>query len=305
VTQIVAAGNWNYAFVLADRRFTVHGELVDQSQDEQNKLILLATPTARLAVAFCGLASLDGFRTESWLAGLLVDAQRRGGGTPDLDWMCERATADFGRLPNLERRPQDAIDPKCIWIVLAGFVSERDSVLPTYVQFSNAAAVGARYEAREFHVEVYGPTTPSERDLARAYAMSFGAVLMDRAYVDELKRIVSGDGSPPQAIGAALRTIHHARENANGRRLIGQRCGAVIVWSERDRQPEGWYYGKRGAATHFMPTLVTRHGITANVAVDRRTTRVARNAPCTCGSGRTFGRCHGAPSSGVRGAHPK
>jgi len=128
-----------------------------------------------------------------------------------------------------------------------------------------------------------------------------GAALVGRGHVDELKRIVVEDRSPQVAIGSGLRMLKATRQALGSDGPIGDRSGAVIVWAEPERQPEGWYFGPRGAGTHFMPTLVTRHGVIADVAVARPAKLVARNARCPCGSGRPFRRCCGASASGVRG----
>src|SRR5882672_2631129 len=155
MTQIVVAGNWTYAAVVADRRFTVDGVLVDEADDERNKVILVATPTARFAVAFCGLARLGAFATEEWLSEHLYMALA-GGGTPDLDLICQRADRDFARLPPV-RRPSHRVDGRCVWIVLAGFVSEREGVVPAYAFITNARATTGGYEVGQFHHEEYGP----------------------------------------------------------------------------------------------------------------------------------------------------
>jgi hypothetical protein len=301
VTQIVAAGNSAYAVVVADRRFTVRGKLVDEADDERNKLILIATPTARLGVAFCGLAWLGAFTTEPWLAQRLHEALVRGGGTPDLDWLCEHATHDFAPLPR--EQPERAVDQRCIWIVMAGFISEKHGAMPAYAQLSNAWPTERGIRAGAFHTEVFGPMNPEECETQRAYAMSFGAVRVEQSRVDELKRLVDQDRPPAAAVGQALRTLRAARSQTPDDGPIGPRSGAVIVWSEPSRQPEGRYFGPRGATIHFMPTLVTRHGIESSVTVERNATLVAPNAPCSCGSGRLFRRCHGASSSAVRGKH--
>lgn len=268
VTQIVVAGNWSYAVVVADRRFTVNGALVDEDDDEHNKLILIATPTARFGVAFCGLAALGPFRTESWLSQLLHEALLRGGGTPDLNWMCERATTDFTALPQ-PRNKIERVDPRCLWVVLAGFVSERKGAVPTYAFFGNAQPTANGWEAGSFGVDVFGPSAPAERTAQRGYAMSFGAVAVDKARVDELRGVIDHDRPAHEAIATGLRVVAAARSTRVGTRLIGTRCGAICVWSERERQPEGWYFGARYARTHFMPTLVTRHGIGADIKLDR------------------------------------
>jgi hypothetical protein len=296
VTQVVAAGNWTYAIVAADRRFTYEGKLLSEDDDERNKLILVATPTARLAVAFCGLATLGSFQTEPWLAHRLHEALNKGGSTPDLEWLCDRANADFSALPPdaIQRR----VDSRCVWITLAGFVSEREGVMPVFAFVNNAHSADGGIRAGKFRTDVFGPARLAERATQRAFALSMGAAHVAQSRVDELKRIVAEDGAPAAAIGAALRTIRAARE-ARGD-LVGPRCGAVVVWSERDRQPEGHYFG-RAAPTHFMPTLVTRRGVELNVTVDRKARPVARNAVCSCGSGRTYRRCHGASTSAVRG----
>lgn len=256
-------------------------------------------------MAFCGLARLGAFHTETWLAQLLFGALQRGKYSPDLDWMRERATADFAQLPAQAVRTRNRIDARCVWVLLAGFVSEAEVPVPVYANFSNAHPAANRVAAGPFYVEVRGPMTPREREVQRGFAMSFGAVLVDRAHVDRLRRVVDSDRTPAAAVGSALRTIRAARQTEQGSRLVGERCGSAIVWSERERQPEGWYHGPHGARTHYMPTLVTRHGVRANVAVDRLGAPVSRNAACPCGSGRPFRQCHGARSSGVRGAPPR
>lgn len=298
MTQVVAAGNWTYAIVAADRRFTYEGKLLSEDDDERNKLILLATPTARLAVAFCGLATLGSFQTESWLAHRLHEALNRGGGTPDLEWFCDRASSDFSALPPdaVQRR----VDSRCVWITLAGFVSEREGAMPAFAFINNAHFTDGGIRAGKFQIDVFGPTALAERATQRAFALSMGAARVKQSRVDELKRIVAEHRAPAAAIGAALRTIRAAREAPSSGDLVGPRCGAVVVWLDRDRQPEGHYFG-RAAPMHFMPTLVTRRGVELNVRVDRRAQPVARNAMCSCGSGRPYRRCHGASLSTVRG----
>jgi hypothetical protein len=304
MTQVVAAGNWSYAVVVADRRFTVDGNLVDEADDERNKLLIVATPTARLAVAFCGLARLGSFHTEAWLGQLLFEALNRGRYTPDLDWMSVRATEDFARLPSA-RATSSRLDPKCLWVLLAGFVSEREGAVPVYANFSNAIPSPSGIRAGPFHVEVNGPMRPADRVVQRGFAMTFGAVLVERSHVDSLREIVDSDQPPSVAVGAAIRTVAAARRTTQGRSLIGTRCGSAVVWLERDRQPEGSYYGPRGASKHYMPTLVTRQGVICDVVVERPSARpTSPNADCPCGSGHPFRRCHGARSSSVRGVPP-
>lgn len=64
MTLIVAAGCRDYALLLADRRVTREGQLVD---DERNKLVVPRTPGARIVVAYTGVAQLGAFRTDEWL----------------------------------------------------------------------------------------------------------------------------------------------------------------------------------------------------------------------------------------------
>jgi len=291
MTQIVAAGNHSYAVVAADRRFTVNGALVDEADDERNKLMLIATRTARLGVAFCGLGRLGPFETERWLAVLLLETLRAGGGTPDLELLCRRATDDFAALR------ADVSAQKCVWIVMAGFVSEPDGVTPAYAFVSNAELGRSGLRAGAFRSEVF---EPEGRD-QQAYAMSLGAVHVRDASVDELKTIVTNDNPPEATVGAALRILREARRDSSTGDLVGDRCGSVVVWSEKARQPEGRYFGQRGATRQFMPTLVTSERVHLNVTLDRPRMVAPRNGPCPCGSGKRFRACHGARSSGVRG----
>src|SRR6266540_5934759 len=218
MTQIVATGNRSYAVVLADRRFTVNGVLVDEQDDERNKLIVLATRTARLGAAFCGLARLGAFETERWLSTLLLETSQAGSGTPDLESLCRRATNQFAQFR--VRREAD----RCLWIVLAGFVSERAGISPTYAFISNADATADGWRAGPFHYEVFGPA----READKAYAMSLGAVRANSASVDRLKRIVDENRPPAAARGAAIRLLTQARRDPIEGGKIGDRCGAVV-----------------------------------------------------------------------------
>lgn len=117
--------------------------------------------------------------------------------------------------------------------------SASEGLVPVYANFSNSHPAANGVAAGPFYVEVRGPITPREREVQRGFAMSFGAVLVDRAHVDRLRRVVDSDRTPAAAVGSALRTIRAARQTEQGSRLVGERCSWAIVWSERERQPEG------------------------------------------------------------------
>ena len=155
MTQVVAAGNWSYAVVVADRRFTVDGQLVDEADDERNKLLIVATPTTRLAVAFCGLARLGSFHTEAWLGQLLFEALNRGRYTPDLDWMCVRATEDFARLPSA-RATTSRLDPKCLWVLLDSSPSEK-------AQFRSTRTSATRFRVPPVSVRALSTSRSTDR----------------------------------------------------------------------------------------------------------------------------------------------
>ena len=68
MTLLVSILNTEFAILLADRRLTSGGNLVD---DHYNKLTVLCCHNARVAIAFTGLAQAGTFDTSEWMMSYL------------------------------------------------------------------------------------------------------------------------------------------------------------------------------------------------------------------------------------------
>jgi hypothetical protein len=74
MTLLFSLANNEYSILLADRRISRDGKLVD---DEFNKLCILFSDDARLAIAYSGPAISNVGNTSEWLFNALVLAPRR------------------------------------------------------------------------------------------------------------------------------------------------------------------------------------------------------------------------------------
>lgn len=98
MTLILAFANREIAVLLADRRISSNGRLID---DEYNKLVVLCCHDARVALAFTGLAQMANLDIATWLTNTVGEIDGAGIRTlaDVLECLRERLELLFRSLP--------------------------------------------------------------------------------------------------------------------------------------------------------------------------------------------------------------
>lgn len=295
MTLIVAAGCREYAVLVADRRLSFNGQVRD---DESNKLFVLRSNGLRLAVAYTGVAQLGSFRTSEWLPERLREAMQPAG-ILNLDHFCDRATEDFAHMRSA--RPADLF----LFLGIVGFVAapETNERQLTRVLIGNALLSegddGPRLGRFGWSGGVYPSGSPE------TFALVGGAI--DRGYEPlrmELETFLA-EGRPSKAVVA--KSVDLIRGAAQSDPRVGGQCSSIVLHSSGEMVYE--YHTSVPTKTIHSPAVITPKSIFLGVKIERQgdgvtsVPRVATRAPCPCGSGSRYGRCHGAPPA--RGIKPK
>ncbi len=296
MTLIVAAGCHEYAALVVERRLTANGEV---REDEANKLVLVRSKGLRLAVSYTGLAEVGPFKTSEWLPERLRDAMTADNGVLHLDRFCEMATKDFAKLR--AAHPEDLfLSIGVVGFVAAPVTNERQL---TQVLIGNIVHTADDLRLRP------GPfnwkTAAYPADSNETFAMIGGAI--SRSYEPRratLERMLS-DGRPARAVVA--KAVELIRAAASEDRRVGAQCSSVII--NRSGEVTYNYHTAVSVKTIYSPAIVTPQTVFLGAKVIRMSEGpaavpvVPNVAPCPCGSGKRYGRCHGRPP--VRGVKPK
>jgi hypothetical protein len=106
-----------------------------------------------------------------------------------------------------------------------------------------------------------------------------------------------------------VEVVRRAATSTKARNTIGPQCSSLVLPSNRDEKADAWYHSKKIARAHYYPTYIKAVGdgtldlISADLTIEdfdqagRRQPlsipKAGRNAPCPCGSGEKYKRCHG------------
>src|ERR1035437_799453 len=307
MTLVVALGCPQYVLQLADRRLTAGQSVVS---DESPKALVLLCDNARCVVGFSGIARVGVFETSKWLVERWLEAARAdgtiGGVLGRLHPLASSAFRNDKPLRSLH--PRD----KRLSLLITGFLYTETSPLCIQALVTNFQDVHTGRDSPEawdafqlFKTEEIHPR-PERFTLVQRIG-NWTACQPDdfdalRGMLDERK--------PPEAVVAkaeiVLRSIA-ARPAAQG--TIGSQIDALVLPSSLNELPRSVYLSGKTTAAAYSPGVVdlrkggTRIGMlevewTAQSAegssVVMATSRVHRNAPCPCGSGKRYRDCHRA-----------
>ena len=297
MTLILATICPAYGVLVADRRFT---PLTSGADDERNKIVTAAGDNGRVAVAFAGLARVAAaFQTGDWLVDALYDSLNPHG---DIGRMIEglrgRADTAFERLPTHARK-----EP--LSIVGVGFSYTQDPPLPIFFVVTNDRRQ-ALVKWDEFGGMRFGLSLGT--NIARRYEDAFmlaygwtqGVETTELVEIQDLAR----QAKPPEAVKSkAAELIQAAASRTGSARKIGRQCGAAIVPVDPGSPIRTDYIVGANSSVAYMPSHVTTHGAVKDARMwseDRSPVtvpKVGRNAPCPCGSGKKYKRCHYRPQT--------
>lgn len=296
MTLILATIGPAYGVLVVDRRFT---PMVSGADDERNKIVTVAGDNGRVAVAFTGLARVAGvFQTGDWLVDALYDSLNPHG---DIGRMIEglrgRADAAFETLPPHARK-----EP--LSLVGVGFSHAEDPPLPLFFVVTNdrrqAIVQWDEFQGRRFGLSLGTNGARRHEDtFMLAYGSTQAVDTKELVAIQDLARQVR----PPEAIkNKSAELIQTAARRAAAAGTIGLQCGAAIVPVDPSSSIWTDYIVGAKSSTSYIPAHVMTHGAVKDARVwseDRSPVavpRVGRNAPCPCGSGSKYKRCHFRPN---------
>lgn len=304
MTLLLAAINADYAVLVSDRRLTQSGHALP---DEVNKTAHLVLNDGRFGVAYTGLATDGPHLTSRWLLDALLEAAAPDALTSaTLERLGELAERDIGALGRVGT-PDGRLS-----IMLVGFTYPEHGpravacLVSNYDDFGRASNQAA---SREFSVHYLAERPQREEGLSLVAFAGAEMAISDRdgqSLVPLLKERRPAHATAAKAFDL-MRDIAR-RPRSSG--LIGLQLMAVIVPSDLEVAASSLYDVSVAGDRLFGASLVDARGgeygrlaimdpeqwtrDASGAPVRNVLPRVGRNAPCPCGSGAKFKRCHGA-----------
>jgi SEC-C motif len=278
MTLLAALANEDCAWLLADRRVTREGVLLD---DEYNKLCVLFCDDARLAVAFTGLATYQTFDTSTWLAETLSEiGETKGEIASLLHEFTNRAAACFSQLARLS--------PHVTFLFCGHVYSDGRSESRIYV-VSNGD----------------DPTRPTLTFSLTAYATPGPKVVLagmttaaPPVVSDALRQLLRSDRIAPQSLlHFAVKRLRAVARDGRSAGLIGEQFNAAVIPSTVNTTVTSTYHSAKGSFSAFGANVVVTNGMIVlgpelHAGAMLSGPDIRKSDPCWCGSGEQFKHCH-------------
>lgn len=283
MTLVLLIGSADYAVTVADRRLTSGLEVVN---DDSNKLAVLITRGARVAVGFSGLAAdrrlsyqpaklppdlpplsayvgLPGsasFRTGAWLPDTLADEAHTAG--YELAPLVRRFA---GRLAERVASLQLPDDQRRLIVVFAGFVYEESEhgIGSRHVIYTLSNLDPSRSP------EVIESSTGEPADLF--YALAYGTVQgIPPSRVARLLQMAEANDSPDAIVTECVATARDAARSPASRNAVGESCSSVVIPREPDPDHPaiGRYHRTGDPDRLYFPSCVVATEEPARVVLD-------------------------------------
>lgn len=305
MTLILALGNREQVIQVSDRRVTVNCKLQD---DESNKCGVINCKGGRLAYGFTGLAKVSGFETRKWLLDALLDS-----GPPDYsalgitNRLTDRATRDFQNTPEIR-----ALHPgqKRLSILISGYLYYRTPPNLVYALVTNYVelnGVGSTDAWDHFKCHYWSERSPFQENITLVQRVGFWPAMKDSDVAvlrDFLERKL-----PVEAIlGKALEVIRVAADRPEAMGTIGKQLTSIVLPSNSSLRWTGTYHSEELAPKVYLPDAIVlesdqRRKYMRDVFIESinpntsllpmGTSKISKNSPCPCGSGKKFRKCHG------------
>lgn len=306
MTLIVAVGSPRYVVQVSDRRLSSGGTV---RSDEANKAGTLTCANARVAFGYSGLATAYGFHTHRWLLEGLCKL-----GPPDfalrqiLERLTEYSTESFATVPAIQRCSRA---DRRLSIMFTGFLYEADPPFLVQAIVTNFQNFSTGVDSVVCWPEFQGSYWIERRPYGagKSLIQRIGAWPATRLVdFDPLREMAESDKPARAVVGKAFETFREIGSRPSAHGTIGPQLSAVTVPSDINTPIDAAYYTSINSSRTFTPSAVTTTP-QISVAMDELVfgvgdlsqslgpvvvTPVARrNAPCPCGSGNKYKRCHG------------
>lgn len=279
MTLLISVANPRFVILLADRRITADGKLVD---DQYNKLTILCCQDARVAIAFTGLARAKQFDTSEWIMSYLDKI------APPNDW--------FDSIFEGMRSEIDDEFKRCkftkygLTILVTGFVhanSATTRVSQTISNVTESGEIGAEFRIVK---ESVGDGDGTAVVAGKTTAVSSRAR-------NALKILADSLADPRNAVRKAVRTLHDAAESGSAMRTIGDYCNSAVIECLPDTPIVATYHVPRVDRVVHGPSIVitgamSSYGVEMQGPNALTGPEIGKKAHCWCGSGLFFRYCH-------------
>lgn len=276
MTLLVALANERFALLLADRRITNEGRLLD---DEFNKVCILFCDDARVAVGFTGLATYEDFDMSDWLLDTLADIGHTTGGIADiLAELKVRATDKLRAAPVADKR---------LSFLFTGFVYWEHIPRATAYVLSNYA----NGQADNFSLR----SIPSDGGSIIEIA---GALNCLSPKIDaQLRRLLTSKLPPSSVLRFAVKQLQDAATNGRAGGLIGTQSNSAIILATPNTTVTTTYHSAFHSYAAYGANVVITKGMRMRGTEVFSSTIMAgaeirKQDPCWCGSGQKFKHCH-------------
>ncbi|HUT93727.1 MAG TPA: SEC-C domain-containing protein [Thermoguttaceae bacterium] len=287
MTLLLSLSNCSHAIVLGDRRVAQRdGKACD---DEANKLCVLFCDDARVTIAFTGLASYNGFKTQDWLRDTLFEIGKKTHTLEDiLRAFQAKASHTFASLSRAIGNAQR------IAFLLSGFRYSPNAQNICYL-ISNYGS-HAHTHAPSDKVDLYPlGTVGSPTVEAAGYTSAF--TQRDR---ESLRKMLAADNPPPKVLRKAVQIVQRVSMDKKSRGFVGAQCNSGVVPQKRDTNIVATYHSAKPAFRAFGPDVVLAvtdcgaavTGTFLHAGLFLSGPEIRKSEPCWCGSGRRFGTCH-------------
>ncbi|MGA7272299.1 MAG: SEC-C domain-containing protein [Acidimicrobiia bacterium] len=310
MTLILVAMNSDYLVQLSDRRLSAGGQPVEE---ESNKSLLVHLSDGRLAVGYTGLATYGGFETATFLTDVMLEAAK-----PDF-----QIAGLVGRLPAVatskwrEHRVPSRVPANDRRLTISAFgfgpsVHHNLRPVPGGLLLSNVRWAGNDWETLdEFNVVKSFSAKPGMDLDSETLIYSIGATgSVTEEAVAPIRTMLREHRPAFGVVGKGVELMRSWARLSPAANTIGDQISSIVLPADIT---DGWtfdYHTAHPAPTLHHPIFVEATGRVPPFASRLEITqedgayivqKVGRNAPCPCGSGQKYKRCHGSRGTSSKG----
>jgi len=293
MTLILAAMNSDFIVQVTDRRLTSGGAVVDE---EYEKCFSLALPGFLFSVAFTGLAKVGIHSTKTWLMEKLCDLAKREP-VPLLDGLATKLTQLFNDSISIkQQKPSD----KSLVVSFVGYNLTYATPKGIAGEISNTADPNGPFVVRHYSLKDDAPT---DWTWVGMFGSGGPAAVQFEARIRERLQA----GTPSNGMQAMMENmVREAAGDPSTAETVGKQLDSITLYSDPTQPIQGGGSTMVNQARARMPSAVVIQSDGSGVAMTDFTIedvsdeprpmavpKVHRNAPCPCGSGKRYKKCHG------------
>jgi hypothetical protein len=311
MTLIIGLGNTEYMLQVSDRRLTSDGLTVDE---ESCKGASFICENGRFVFGFTGLAQVGGLIIRRWIMDRLLES-----GPPEftakniLHRFTVRASHDFCTGAPFSKL---AASDKRLSIMFLGYLYHHEPPMAAYAIITNYQDFTTGRDSPEawtdFRDYYWNEKRPYKGEISLVQRIGVWQAMPE--YRVPQFRCLLEEGKPFQAlVGKAVEFLRQVSDERVSKGTVGKQISWIVVYRDPTRGIQSGYESAKNVHQVWMPggcTVTQKASFAFDdislAAVDPITTRpmavpkVHRNAPCPCGSGKKYRKCHGRSSDRAR-----